>query len=113
MAGIEQFLDFFIPVSFLAFFDGFFQASQIVDDVVRVRELLEHMVVLEERIMPVAGVRDDQHLHGLGVLRHAIGDGGVGVDDGKEKKVLSYTCIEYVSGSEEKIFCNKNSEVGL
>ena len=44
-------------------------------------ELLEQIVALEERVVPVAGVRDHQRLHHEGVLLHQIGDAGAGIDD--------------------------------
>ena len=42
----------------------------------------------EERVMPVAGVRHHQRLHGDGIFFHQIGDTGIGVDDDLIRQTL-------------------------
>jgi hypothetical protein len=55
--------------------------QQVVDDGVGVGPGAEQVVALEERVVPIAGMRDRQRLHRQGVLLHQVGDAGVGVDD--------------------------------
>ena len=42
--------------------------------------LAEQVVALEERIVAVAGMRDDQRLHGHGVFFHEVRDARIGID---------------------------------
>ena len=52
-----------------------------IDDGLGIRPGFEQLVVLEEGIVAVAGVSNDQRLHGQGVLLHQVGDAGVGVEN--------------------------------
>ncbi len=54
--------------------------AEVVQDAGGVGLFLEQIVVLEEVVMAESRVRDDQRLHGHGVLFHEVGDAGVGVD---------------------------------
>ena len=54
--------------------------DHVIDDRIGVGPLAKQVVALEERVVPVAGVRDDQRLQRHRVLLHQIADAGVGVD---------------------------------
>jgi hypothetical protein len=81
VAGVEQFLNFIYPIAFFAFGDVFTGENQIIDYRAGIRPAAEKIVILEKRVMPVAGMGHNQRLHGNGVLFHQISDTRVGVND--------------------------------
>ena len=81
VGGIEHALDRLLAVALLALGHVGLGEGQIVDDVVGLGPELELVVVLEEVVVAVGGVRQHQRLHGHGVLLHDVVDAGVGVDD--------------------------------
>ncbi|MNH21391.1 hypothetical protein D3C79_811990 [compost metagenome] len=81
MAGVKQALDGIDTVFFLAFGDVVLGKQQVVDDGGGIGPGLEQVVVLEKRVVAVAGVSHHQGLHRHGVLFHQVGDAGIRVDD--------------------------------
>ncbi len=62
--------------------------------------LLEQVVILEEAVVAVAGVRDYQYLHRQGVLLHQIGDAGVRIDDDFVGEPLHALAVALLVGDE-------------
>ena len=81
VAGIEQFFHLFDTVSLFTIGDVVTGENQVVDNRTGIRPAAEQIIILKERVMPVAGMRHNQRLHGDGVLFHQIGDTGIGVND--------------------------------
>ena len=77
MRGVEHPLDRLQPVLFLALGDVVAGKAQIVEDAVGIGPLPEQVIVLEEVIVAERGMRDDQRLHGHGVLLHDVADHGL------------------------------------
>ena len=65
----------------LAFHDVAAREHEVVEDRLGIGPLPEQVIALEERIVTVAGVRDDERLRRHRVLFHQVGDTGLGVDD--------------------------------
>ena len=80
MAGIEHFLDRGDAMALFAAHHVLAREDHVIDDRVGVGPLAKQVVALEERVVPVAGMRDDQRLQRHRVLLHQIADAGVGVD---------------------------------
>src|SRR5690606_22357306 len=80
MAGVEQVFHGIDAVALLALGDVLPGKDQVVDDRAGVGPGAEQVVTLEKAVVAVAGVGDDQGLHGDGVLFHQVGDAGVGID---------------------------------
>src|SRR5690606_29453847 len=80
MAGVEQVFHGIDAVALLALGDVLPGKDQVVDDRTGVGPGAEQVVALEKAVVAVAGVGDDQGLHGDGVLFHQVGDAGVGID---------------------------------
>ena len=78
---IKHAFDDVMAVAFLALGHIGLGEGQIVDDVVGLRPHLELVVVFEEVVVPVGGMRQHEGLHGHGVLLHDVADAGVGIDD--------------------------------
>ena len=70
VTGVEQFFHFVHAVAFFAVGNVFTGEDQVIDDGAGIRPAAEQIVILEKGVMPVAGVRHHQRLHGNGVLFH-------------------------------------------
>ena len=97
---VQQALHGRLTVAFLAFHDIVAGEFQIVQDAVRVRPLLEQVVVLEEVVVTERRVRNHQRLHRRGVLFHDVADAGVGVDDDLVRQPLHARPVERLIASE-------------
>ena len=81
VARVEDLLDLFDAVAFFALADVLLREHEVVDDRTRVGPRAIQVVVLEERVVAVARMRDDERLHRHRVLFHQIRDARVRVDD--------------------------------
>src|SRR5690606_10591233 len=98
VAGVENILHRPHPVLFLALEDKVAGKDHVVDDAVGIGPLAEQVVALEEGVVAVAGVGDDQGLHGHGVVLHQIGDAGVGIDHGLVGQALLAAAVGLAVG---------------
>jgi hypothetical protein len=71
---IERTLDGELAVMLLALRDIALREVEIIENPLRIRPLLEQVVVLEEMVMAEGSVRNHQRLHRRGVLLHQVGD---------------------------------------
>ena len=81
MAGVQQLLHLVHAVALFAVGNVFAGEDQVIDDGAGVRPAAEQIVIFEERVMSIAGVRHHQRLHGNGVLLHQIGNTRVRVNN--------------------------------
>ena len=81
MRRIEHRLHGLVAVSLLALRHVALGEAQVVDNVVGLRPHLELVIVLEEVVVPVGGMRDHERLHRHGIFFHDVADARVGVDD--------------------------------
>ncbi|MNE98863.1 hypothetical protein D3C80_1974490 [compost metagenome] len=77
MTGVEQFFHFIHAVALFAFGNVFPRENQIIDNRAGISPAAEQIVIFEERVMPVTGMRHHQRLHGDGIFFHQIGNTGV------------------------------------
>ena len=80
VTGIQYPFHLVHPVALFAVGDEFAREQHVVDDGLGVCPGAEHVVVLEKRVVTVAGVGKHQRLHGQGVFLHQVSDAGVGVE---------------------------------
>ena len=78
---IQHALDLGRAIAVLAFRDIVLGEGEVIEDAVRVRPLLEDVIVLEEVVVAERRVRHHQRLHGGRVLFEKIDDARVRVDD--------------------------------
>ena len=81
MTGVEQLFDFIHAVTLFTLGYIVSREDQVIDNGTGIRPASEQVVVFEEGVVSVAGMRHHQRLHGDGVLLHQIRDTRIGVDN--------------------------------
>ncbi|MND99796.1 hypothetical protein D3C80_921880 [compost metagenome] len=74
MAGVEQFLHFIHAVALFALGNVFPCENQIIDNRAGIGPAAEQIVIFEEGVVPVTGMRHHQRLHSDGIFFHQIGN---------------------------------------
>jgi len=74
---IDDALDRVAAIALLAFRRVVAREGEIVEDALGIGPLPEEVVVLEEMVVAEGGMRDDERLHGHGILFHDVADAGL------------------------------------
>src|SRR5574338_635289 len=80
VARIEEQLRFFLAIALLAFGDVVPREDEVIDDGVRIGPGAEHVITLEEAVVPIGRMGDNKGLHRQGIFLHQISNAGVRVD---------------------------------
>src|SRR5271167_3710531 len=80
VSGIDEQFDFIFTIFFLAALDVVFGEDHVIDDGTGSRPLLEHIIILEDEVVPNAGMGYNQSLSNSWIFFHQVRDAGIRID---------------------------------
>src|SRR5262245_14118132 len=94
MGRIKDALNLGGAIAVLAFGDIVLRECEVIENAVRVRPLLEDVIVLEKVIVAEGGMRQHKRLHRRGVFFQEVDDTRIGVDDDLVGEALPALTVE-------------------